>query len=34
MSRRDPARSVAIVVVAVMAGLAVFALLGAVFDTR
>jgi hypothetical protein len=34
MTRRDPARSVAIVVVAIMAGLAVFTLLGAVLDTR
>jgi hypothetical protein len=34
MSRRDPARTVAIVVVAVMAAIAAFALLEAVIDTR
>jgi hypothetical protein len=34
MSRRDPARSVAIVVVALMAAIAAFTLLGAVLDTR
>jgi hypothetical protein len=34
MTRRDPARAVAIVVVAIMAAVATFALLGAVFDTR
>jgi hypothetical protein len=34
MRRRDPLRTVAIVIVAVMAAIATFALLGAVLDTR
>jgi hypothetical protein len=34
MRRRDPARAVAIVLVAFMAAVATFSLLGAVFDTR
>jgi hypothetical protein len=34
MKKRDPARAVAIAVVAVMAAIAAFALFGAVFDTR
>jgi hypothetical protein len=34
MRRRDPARAVAILVVAVMAAVATFSLLGAVLDTR
>jgi hypothetical protein len=34
MRRRDPIRAVAVVVVAVMAAIAAFALLGAVLDTR
>jgi hypothetical protein len=34
MKRRDPLRAVAIVVVAVMAAIAAFSLLGAALDTR
>jgi hypothetical protein len=34
MKKRDPARVVAITVVAIMAAIAAFALFGAVFDTR
>jgi hypothetical protein len=34
MKKRDPARAVAVIVVAIMAAIATFALVGALLDTR